>query len=70
MQLRFLRRQNSYMQGLRGLLALGNAGYDSIAGSCCLNGNNAPSDANVNIGASLRYYYRSAPLPMEKHIER
>ena len=70
MQLRFLRRQNSYMQGLRGLLALGNAGYDSIAGSCCLNGNNAPSDANVNIGASLRYYYRSEPLPMEKHIER
>lgn len=59
-----------YASGLRGLHALGNANNGANAGSCCLNANNAPSNANVNIGAALNLIPRVKPLRTEKHIVR
>ena len=39
--------------GLRGLLALGSAGFGGHAGVGCLNGNPAPSDPGTSFGAFL-----------------
>ena len=36
---------------VRGAIRLGNANNGDNAGSCMLNGNNAPSNANANRGA-------------------
>ncbi len=36
---------------VRGSIRLGNANNGDNAGSCMLNGNNAPSNANANRGA-------------------
>ena len=51
-----IRRQvEPLVPGLRALAALSNANNGAEAGSCALNGNNAPSNANVNYGAFLNY---------------
>ena len=44
---------NGLTSGLRGLLALGTAGYGGHAGVGCLNGNNGPGNAWVDCGAAL-----------------
>lgn len=66
------RRQADLLSsGVRGLAALGNANEGGNAGDGCLNVGNGPSNANANYGAALNNIrIKSAPLPMEKHIER
>ena len=41
----------SLSHSVRGAIRLGNANNGDHAGSCMLNGNNAPSNANANRGA-------------------
>ena len=41
----------SLSHSVRGAIRLGNANNGDNAGSCMLNGNNAPSNANANRGA-------------------
>lgn len=54
-----MRRQVELLvPGLRALAALSNANNGAEAGSGALNGNNAPSNANVNYGAFLNYIRR------------
>lgn len=43
-------------RGLRGVYRLGNANNGDNAGSCYLNGNNAPSNANANYGVVLNRF--------------
>lgn len=49
----FLKAGGSSGGSVRGAKRLGNVNNGDNAGSCMLNGNNAPSNANANRGAVL-----------------
>lgn len=56
--------------GLRALAALSNAANGLQAGVSALNGNNAPSAANVNYGASLNYLDIGVSPSQRKNISK
>jgi len=63
----------SLNHSVRGALRLGNFNNGVNAGSCMLNGNNAPSNANANRGAVHSNPYKvkeGEPFLTEEHIER
>lgn len=57
---------------VRGSIRLGNANNGDNAGSCMLNGNNAPSNANANRGAvQMKFKVNGGePFRSEEDIER
>ena len=58
---------------VRGCNRLGNANNGDNAGSCYLNGNNAPSNANANRGAvpyEVSQTVEDEPFRLEENIER